>query len=76
MDIDPSDNLEEKPKRRGKPKASEIAAKSAKRHNSSGGRKKIGRPKGDAGIINEYKARMLLLLSPARSWTLFQCRYG
>jgi hypothetical protein len=59
MDVDPSDNLEEQPKRRGKPKASEIAAKSAKRHNSSGGRKKIGRPKGDAGIINEYKARML-----------------
>ena len=49
MDVDPSDNLEEQPKRRGKPKASEIAAKSAKRHNS----------KGDAGIINEYKARML-----------------
>ena len=59
MDTDPSDNLEEQPKRRGKPNASEIAAKSAKRHNSSGGRKNIGRPKGDAGIINEYKARML-----------------
>jgi len=62
MDIDPSDNLtdtEEPPRRRGGPTKSEIAAKSAKRHNSAGGRKKVGRPKGDAGIINEYKARML-----------------
>ena len=59
MDVDASDNLEEQPKRRGKPKASEIAAKSAKRHNSSRVAWKIGRPKGDAGIINEYKARML-----------------
>ena len=62
MDIDPSDNLtnaEEPPRRRGGPTKAEIAAKSAKRHNSAGGRKKVGRPKGDAGIINEYKARML-----------------
>lgn len=27
--------------------------------NSKGNRGKVGRPKGDAGIINEYKARML-----------------
>jgi hypothetical protein len=27
--------------------------------NSPGGRGKVGRPKGDAAIINEYKARML-----------------
>ena len=59
MDIDPSDNLEEKPRRRGGPTKAEIDSKSAKRHNSAGGRKKVGRPKGDAGIINEYKARML-----------------
>ena len=59
MDTDPSDNLEEKPRRRGGPTKAEIDSKSAKRHNSAGGRKKIGRPKGDAGIINEYKARML-----------------
>ena len=62
MDVDPSDNLtnaEEPPRRRGGPTKAEIAAKSAKRHNSAGGRKKVGRPKGDAGIINEYKARML-----------------
>ena len=59
MDIDPSDNLEEKPRRRGGPTRAEIDSKTAKRHNSKGGRGKIGRPKGDAGIINEYKARML-----------------
>ena len=59
MDADPSDNLEEKPRRRGGPTKAEIDSKSAKRHNSAGGRKKVGRPKGDAGIINEYKARML-----------------
>ena len=56
--LDSSDN-NEPPTRRGGPKKSEIAAKSAKRHNSKGGRGKVGRPKGDAGIINEYKARML-----------------
>ena len=56
--LDSSDN-NEPPKRRGGPTKAEIAAKSAKRHNSAGGRKKVGRPKGDAGIINEYKARML-----------------
>lgn len=37
----------------GRPKKSEIA------QNSTGGRGKVGRPKGDAAIINEYKARML-----------------
>ena len=58
MDIDPSDNLEEQPKRRGGPTKAEIASKSANRPNSAGGRKKVGRPNGDAGIINEYNARM------------------
>jgi len=33
--------------------------KSVLKENSPGGRKKVGRPKGDAAIINEYKARML-----------------
>ena len=37
----------------GRPKKKDIVA------NSAGGRKKVGRPKGDAAIINEYKARML-----------------
>ena len=42
------------PKRpRGRPKKSEIAAK------KKGGRGVRGRPKGDAAILNEYKARML-----------------
>lgn len=36
---------------RGRPKKSEIKAKMS--------RGKVGRPKGDASIINEYKARML-----------------
>jgi hypothetical protein len=37
----------------GRPSKKDIAS------NSAGGRKKVGRPKGDATIINEYKARML-----------------
>lgn len=37
----------------GRPKKTEIAKNSPK------GRGKVGRPKGDAAIINEYKARML-----------------
>ena len=40
-------------RKRGRPKKSEIQAK------TSGSRGKVGRPKGDASIINEYKARML-----------------
>lgn len=38
---------------RGRPRKSEVVAK------SKGGRGKVGRPKGDAAIMNEYKARML-----------------
>jgi len=56
--LDSGDENEPAP-RRGSPKMYEIAAKTPKGHNSKGGRKKVGRPKGDAGIINEYKARML-----------------
>lgn len=44
-------NLKKRP--RGRPKKKEIKAKTA------GSRGKVGRPKGDASIINEYKARML-----------------
>jgi hypothetical protein len=40
-------------RKRGRPKKSEIAAK------KKGNRGEVGRPKGDAAIINEYKARML-----------------
>ena len=38
---------------RGRPRKSEIAASKA------GNRGKVGRPKGDAAVINEYKSRML-----------------
>ena len=38
---------------RGRPRKGEIVEKTA------GSRGKVGRPKGDASIINEYKARML-----------------
>jgi hypothetical protein len=41
------------PKKRGRPKKSLVDSK------TTGKRGKVGRPKGDAGIINEYKARML-----------------
>jgi hypothetical protein len=46
---------EETPKKRGRgrPRKGEIVQKTA------GTRGKVGRPKGDASIINEYKARML-----------------
>jgi hypothetical protein len=40
-------------KRVGRPKKADLAAK------KPGGRKSVGRPKGDAAIMNEYKARML-----------------
>jgi hypothetical protein len=39
--------------KRGRPKKSDIAAV------KQGNRGQVGRPKGDAAIINEYKARML-----------------
>ena len=46
---------EEAPKKRGRgrPRKGEIVEK------TTGSRGKVGRPKGDASIINEYKARML-----------------
>ena len=37
----------------GRPKRSSVSSK------AKGNRKSVGRPKGDAAIINEYKARML-----------------
>ena len=48
-----SDNeVVDKPKR-GRPRKNEVEARKASN------RGKVGRPKGDASIINEYKARML-----------------
>ena len=41
------------PKKRGRPTKAEVAKRKA------GNRNKVGRPKGDAAIMNEYKARML-----------------
>ena len=47
-------NDNEPPKRkRGRPKKTDVSSR------ARGGRGKVGRPKGDASIINEYKARML-----------------
>ena len=40
-------------KKRGRPKKDSVLAKKA------GNRGRVGRPKGDAAIMNEYKARML-----------------
>jgi len=44
---------EDTTKRVGRPKKSDVTAK------KKGSRNAVGRPKGDAAIINEYKARML-----------------
>ena len=50
----PDPEQDEKPKKRvGRPKKSALAKK------KPGGRGTPGRPKGDAAIMNEYKARML-----------------
>jgi hypothetical protein len=48
-----NDNSNQKVKSVGRPKKVAVAAK------KKGNRKAVGRPKGDAAIINEYKARML-----------------
>ena len=40
-------------KKRGRPKKQDVLAK------KTGNRGQVGRPKGDAAIMNEYKARML-----------------
>jgi hypothetical protein len=47
------DNIIENKPKRGRPRKKDIEAK------KSGNRGKVGRPKGDASVINEYKARML-----------------
>jgi len=56
MDIDNQPSTEPKAplkRKRGRPKKTDVVSK------SKGSRGAIGRPKGDASIINEYKARML-----------------
>ena len=47
-------------KKRGRPKKQDVLAKKA------GNRGQVGRPKGDAAIMNEYKARMLASPKSAR----------
>lgn len=55
--IDSKESLEPAPapvkKKRGRPRKTDVEAKKA------GNRRSVGRPKGDAAIMNEYKARML-----------------
>lgn len=55
VDIDPSDTNDPLPvkRKRGRPRKTEVASK------KKGSRGQVGRPKGDAAIMNEYKARML-----------------
>jgi len=45
--------IKQRKQEQGRPSKQDLAK------NSPGGRGKVGRPKGDASIINEYKARML-----------------
>ena len=51
--MSPPNELAKSSKKRGRPKKDNVLAKKA------GNRGKVGRPKGDAAIMNEYKARML-----------------
>ena len=56
MDIDNEPSIEPKAplkRKRGRPRKTDVVSK------SKGSRGAVGRPKGDAAIINEYKARML-----------------
>ena len=55
MDIDKTATEPKAPlkRKRGRPRKTDVVSK------SKGSRGAVGRPKGDAAIINEYKARML-----------------
>lgn len=46
-------NISKTPAKRGRPKKTQVEKR------KPGSRGKVGRPKGDAAILNEYKARML-----------------
>jgi hypothetical protein len=49
----PSEDSPSTPKKRGRPRKNLVDSKTA------GKRGKVGRPKGDSAVMNEYKARML-----------------
>jgi len=49
----PSEDSPSTPKKRGRPRKNVVDSKTA------GKRGKVGRPKGDSAVMNEYKARML-----------------
>ena len=62
VEVPEDDNLTYKQRRKAQIKEEKKRTQPSKKtlaSNSKGGRGKIGRPKGDAAIINEYKARML-----------------
>jgi len=62
VEVPEDDGLTYKQRRKAQIKAEKKRTQPSKKtlaSNSPGGRSKVGRPKGDAAIINEYKARML-----------------
>ena len=62
VDVPEDDGLTYKQRRKAQIKEEKKRTKPSRKSlsaNSKGGRSKVGRPKGDAAIINEYKSRML-----------------
>jgi len=55
-------------KKRGRPKKTDIVAKTAGKRNA------VGRPKGEQAIINEYRARMML--NSPKSEKVLEAIYG
>lgn len=51
--VDSIEQVEPPKRKRGRPRKTDVSTKKA------GNRGQVGRPKGDAAIMNEYKARML-----------------
>lgn len=51
--VDSIEHVEPPKRKRGRPRKTDVSVKKA------GNRGQVGRPKGDAAIMNEYKARML-----------------
>ena len=59
----------EQPKKIGRPRKQDVESKKPTK------RGKVGRPPGDASIINEYKARMLASPKSKRYSTVFLMRH-